>query len=116
MTMLFRDIKRRILPYSSSVMLISRKLMQDKRVVTVFRHLNVRIAKNIIHYPFLVLGNSKCEILSGLDFKGCIPFAETLRGIQKILWYITLFWKCIIHISKNAYGIEYLTFPYGSLI
>ena len=31
--------------YSSPVMLISRKLMKDKRVVTDFRHLNVRIAK-----------------------------------------------------------------------
>ena len=33
-------------PYSSPVMLISHKLTQDKRVVTHFRHLNVRIAKN----------------------------------------------------------------------
>ena len=33
--------------YSSPVMLISRKAMQDKRVVTEFRHLNVRIAKTI---------------------------------------------------------------------
>ena len=32
--------------YSSPVMLISRKLTQDKRVVTDFRHLNMRIAKN----------------------------------------------------------------------
>ena len=31
--------------YSSPVMLISRKLTKDKRVVTDFRHLNVRIAK-----------------------------------------------------------------------
>ena len=31
--------------YSSPVMLISRKLTGDKRVVTDFRHLNVRIAK-----------------------------------------------------------------------
>ena len=38
--------------YSSPVMLISRKLTQDKRVVTDFRQLNVRIAKNnwFIHY------------------------------------------------------------------
>ena len=39
--------------------------MQDKRVVTDFRHLNVRIAKNNLAYPlvrdmFLVLVNSKC--------------------------------------------------------
>ena len=39
--------------YSSPVMLISRKLTQDKRVVTDFRHLNVRIAKNNLAYPLL---------------------------------------------------------------
>ena len=60
--------------YSSSVMLISRKLTKDKRVVTNFRHLNVRIAKNNIAYPlvrdtFSVLGNSKCKVLSVLDLK-----------------------------------------------
>ena len=32
--------------YSSPVMLICRKMIQDKRVVTGFRHLNMRIAKN----------------------------------------------------------------------
>ena len=32
--------------YSSPVMLISTKLAKDKRVVTDFRHLNVRIARN----------------------------------------------------------------------
>ena len=57
--------------YSSLVMLISRKLTKDKRVVTDFRHLNVRIAKNNLAYPlvrdmFSVLGNSKCEVLSVL--------------------------------------------------
>ena len=38
------------LAYSSPVMLISRKLTKDKRVVTDFRHLNVRIAKNNLAY------------------------------------------------------------------
>ena len=33
--------------YSSPVMLISRKLTKDKRVVTDFKHLNMRIAKTI---------------------------------------------------------------------
>ena len=60
--------------YSSSVMLISRKLTKDKRVVTAFRHLNVRIAKYNLAYPlvrdmFSVLGNSKCEVLSVLDLR-----------------------------------------------
>ena len=54
--------------YSSLVMLISRKLTKDKRIVTDFRHLNVRIAKNNLAYPlvrdmFSVLGNSKCKVL-----------------------------------------------------
>ena len=60
--------------YSSQVMLISRKLTKDKRVVTDFRHVNVKIAKNNLAYPlvrdtFSVLGNSKCEVLSVLDLK-----------------------------------------------
>ena len=60
--------------YSSPVMLISRKLTKDKRVVTDFRHLNVKIAKNNLAYPlvrdtFSVLGNSKCKVLSVLDLK-----------------------------------------------
>ena len=55
-------------------MLISRKLTKDRRVVTDFRHLNVRIAKHNLAYPlvrdmFSVLGNSKCEVLSVLDLK-----------------------------------------------
>ena len=57
--------------YSSPVMLISRKMTQDKRVVTDFRHLNTRFAKNNWAYPlvkdtFTTLGNSKCEVLSVL--------------------------------------------------
>ena len=36
--------------YSSPVMLICRKLTKDKREVTDFRHLNVRIVKNNLAY------------------------------------------------------------------
>ena len=39
--------------YSSPVMLISRKVMKGKRVVTDFRHLNIRIAKNNLACPLL---------------------------------------------------------------
>ena len=39
--------------YSSQVMLISRKLTKDKRVLTDFRHLNVRIAKINLAYPLV---------------------------------------------------------------
>ena len=54
--------------YSSLIMLISRKVTQDKRVGTDFRHLNTRIAKNNLPFPlvkdtFTTLGNSKCKVL-----------------------------------------------------
>ena len=61
-------LKEEFSAYTSPVMLISRKLTKDKRVVTDFRHLNMRIAKNNFTYPLVkdtlsVLGNSKCEVL-----------------------------------------------------
>ena len=44
-------LKEAFSAYSSPVMLISRKLTKDKRVVTDFRHLNVRMAKKQFSSP-----------------------------------------------------------------
>ena len=60
--------------YSSPVMLISRNMTKDKRVVMDFRHLNMQIAKNNLAYPLLkdtfpTLGSSKCEVMSVLNLK-----------------------------------------------
>ena len=79
--------------YPSLVMLISRKLTKDKRVVTDFRHLNVRIAKNNLAYPlvrdtFSVLGSSTCDVLSILDLKDAfhsLRLSENLRKYCGIL-------------------------------
>ena len=81
--------------YSSPVMLISRKLTRDKRVVTDFRHLNVRIAKNNLAYPLVrdtlsALGDSKCEVLSVLDLKDAfhsLRLAEDSKRYCGILPY-----------------------------
>ena len=67
-------LKEGFSPYSSPVILISGKLTKDNRVVTDFRHLNVRIAKNNLAYPFIkdtfsVLGSSKCKVLMVVDLK-----------------------------------------------
>ena len=88
-------LKEAFLAYSSLVMLISRKLTKGKRVVTDFRHLNVRIAKNNLAYPlvrdtFSVLGNSKCEVLSVLDLKDAfhsLRLSENSRKYCGILPY-----------------------------
>ena len=58
--------------YFTPVMLISRKMTQDKRVVTDFRHLNMCTAENNLAYPllkdtFTLLGSSRCEVLLVLD-------------------------------------------------
>ena len=103
--------------YSSQVMLISHKLTQDKRVVTDFRHLNVRIAKNNLAYPlvrdtFLVSGNSKCEVLSVLDLKDAFHLLRLLEEVKKycgILPYSEVHHIYIyIYISEDGYGIKHI--------
>ena len=90
-------LKEGFLTYSSPVMLINRKVTKDKRVVTDFRHLNVRIAKNNLAYPLLkdtfsVLGSSRCEVLSVLNLKDTFHSLKTFGKFEKILWNFTLFW------------------------
>ena len=74
--------------YSSPVMLISQKLTSDKRLVTDFRHLNVRIAKNNLAFPllrdtFALLGSSKCEVMSVLDLKDAFHSLQLSEKSQK---------------------------------
>ena len=76
-------------------MLISMKFTKDKRVVTDFRDLNVRIANNSLAYPLLkdtfsVLGSSKCEVLSVLDLKDNISLLEVVKTFKEILWNTSL--------------------------
>ena len=74
--------------YSSPVMLLSRKVTQDKRVVTDFRYFNMRIAKNNLAYPllkdmFILLGGSKCEVLSVLDLKDAFHSLRLTESSKK---------------------------------
>ena len=92
-------LKERISAYSSPVMLISRKVTQEKRVVTDFRHLNVRIAKNNLAYPLLkdtfsVLGSSRCKGIVSIRSKRCISFTEIIKHFKKVLWNIGILWQC----------------------
>ena len=81
-------LKEGISAYSSPVMLISRKMTQDKRVVMDFRHLNMRIAKNNLACPLLkdmytLLGSSKCEVLSILDLKDAFHSLRLTENSKK---------------------------------
>ena len=62
--------------------------MQDKRVVTDFRHLNVNVAMNNLAYPlvkdiFSVLGNSTCEVLSVFDLKDTFHSLKLLENSKE---------------------------------
>ena len=74
--------------YSSPVMLISRKMTKDKRVVTDFRHLNMCITKNNLVYPLLkdtfrLLGSSQCEVMSVLDLKDAFHYLRLTENSKK---------------------------------
>ena len=74
--------------YSSPVMLVSIKVTQDKRVVTDFRHLNTRIAKNTLAYQLIkdtyaTLGNSKCDVLLVLDLKDAFHSLRSSENSKK---------------------------------
>ena len=82
--------------YSSPVMLVSRKMTQDKRVMTDFRHLNMRIAKNNLAYPllkdtFTLLGSSKCKVTSVLDLKDAFHSLRLTESSKKYCGILPFF-------------------------
>ena len=83
--------------YSSPVMLISRKLTKGKRVVTDFRYLNVRIAKNNLAYPISqrhISSIRKFQIqgIVSVRFKGCLLLTKTVRKLKEVLWHTPICW------------------------
>ena len=90
--------------YSSPVMLISRKLRQDKGVVTDFRHLNMRIAKSNLAYPLLkdtctMLGSSKCKVMSVCDLKDAYHSIRLTENSKSIVEYFH---------TLDAYGTKHI--------
>ena len=91
-------LKKGFSAYSSPVMLVSRKMTKDKRVMTDFRHLNMRIAKNNLAYPLLkdtltLLGSSKCEVMSVLDLKDAFHSLRLTEGSKKYCGILPYFWS-----------------------
>ena len=92
-------------------MLISRKLTKDKRVVADFRHLNVRIAKNNLAYPlvrdtFLVLGNSKCVVLSVLDLKDAFHLLRLSENSKRYCGILPYFGSSSYLYKRMPMGIN----------
>ena len=69
-----RILKKNSTSHTSPVMLITRKLTNDKRPVVDFRLLNTRILRRNTSIPLMsdvlsILGNSECEVVSCVDIK-----------------------------------------------
>ena len=114
-------LKEEFSAYSSPVMLISRKLTKDKKVVTDFRHLDVRIAKNNLAYPlvrdtFSVLGNSKCEVLSVLDLKDAFHLLRLSENSKKYCGILPYFGSSSYLYQRMPMGLNILPSIWQSYI
>ena len=97
--------------YSSPVMLISRKVTQDKRVMTDFRQLNMRIAKNNLAYAllkdmFTLLGGSKCEVLSVLDLKDAFHSLRLTENSKKYCGILPYFGSALYLYQRMPMGLN----------
>ena len=104
-------LKEGFLAYSSPLMLISRKLTSDKRVVTDFHHLNTRIAKNNLVYPLLrdtfsLLGSSKCEVMSVLDLKDAFHSLHLSEKSQKYCGILPYFGSASYLYQRMPMGLN----------
>ena len=93
--------------YLSPDMLISRKASKDKRVITKFRHLNMRIAKNNLAYPLLkdtfsVLGGSRC----------CCSIALCVRNFHNHQLHYTVVFRNPSS-NKQRYSLESVLLYYS---
>ena len=109
--MLYGILKEGFSAYSSLVMLISRKLTKDKRVVTDFRYLNMRIAKNTLAYPlgkdtFSVLGSSKCEVLLVLHLKDAFHSLGLSENSKRYCCILPYFGRTLYLYQRMPMGLN----------
>ena len=97
--------------YSNPIMLVSRKMTKDKRVITDFRHLNMRIAKNNLAYPllkdtFTLLGSSKCEVMSVLDLKDTFHLLRVTEASKKYCGILPYFGSASYLYQRMSMGLN----------
>ena len=92
-------------------MLISRKVMQEKRAVTDFRNLNMQIAKNSLAYPlikdtFTLLGRSTCEVLLVLDLKDTFHSLRLSENSKKYFGILPYFGSASYLYQRMPIGLN----------
>ena len=89
-------IKEGFSTYSSPVMLISRKVSWDIRIVTNFRYLNGRITKKVLAYHlikdiFSILGHSRSKVLLISDLKDAVHLLRLSENSKQFCGFIPYF-------------------------
>ena len=107
--------------YSSPVMLISRKMIQDKRVMTDFRHLNMIIAQNNLAYPllkdlFTLLGSSECQVMSVLDLKDAFHSLRLTENSKKYCGILPYFGSTSYLFQRMPLGLNIFPVTWQSYI
>ena len=114
-------LKEGLSAYSSPVMLISRKLTKDKRVVTDFRHLNMCIMKNNLAYPllkdiFALPGSCQCEVMSVLDLKDTFHLLRLTEDSKKYCGILPYFGSASYLYQRMPMGLNISTEIWQSYI
>ena len=104
-------LKEGFLTYLSPVMLISRKVTKDKKVIADSGHLNIGIAKNNIAYPLLkdafsVIGSSTCVVLSELDLKDAFHSLGLLKNSKKYCGILPYFGSTSYLYQRISIGLN----------
>ena len=97
--------------YSSPVMLISRKMTKDKRVVTDIRHLNIHITRHNLAYPllkdtFALIGSSQCEIMSVHDLKDAFHSLRLTENSKKYCGILPYFGSASYLYQRMLMGLN----------
>ena len=92
-------------------MLISQKVTQDKRVLMDFRHLNMRIVKNNLAYHllkdmFMLLGGSKCEVLSVLNLNDAFHSLRLTESFKKFCGILPYFGSASYLYQRMPMGLN----------
>ena len=109
--MLFRNFERRLFSLFKSSYACWQEMTQNKRVVTDFRHLNMRIAKNNLAYPllkdmFTLLGSSKWEVMPVLDLKDAFHSLRLTESSKKYCAILPYFGSASYLYQQNPLGLN----------
>ena len=96
--------------HTSHIMLITRKLTNDKRPVVDFRLLNTRILRRNTSIPLMsnvlsILGNSECEIVSCVDIKDAYHLIKLTEKSKEYCGILSYFGSPIYRYEVLPMGI-----------